>query len=65
MMLLPFSTKMFNEKVNFRIVQDLMGHTSQAMSLYYSRSSENDRLNAIDNRVSSIEHSINIKTVLS
>lgn len=45
-----FSTDMFNEKVNPRIVQDLMGHTSQAMSLYYARSSDTDRLKAIDDR---------------
>lgn len=45
-----FSTDLFHDHVNPRVVQDLMGHSSQSMSLYYARSSEEDRITALQNR---------------
>ena len=44
------ATDLLNEKTNPRIVQDIMGHASLAMTLYYARSSEDDRREAIKDR---------------
>ena len=45
-----FSTDMFNQGVNPAITRDLMGHSSEAMSLYYATTTEKDRKEAISQR---------------
>ena len=45
-----FSTDLFAQHVNPRVIQDLMGHESESMSLYYARSTEEDRLAAVNGR---------------
>ena len=44
------ATDLLNEKTNPRIVQDIMRHASLAMTLYYARSSDDDRREAIKDR---------------
>jgi len=43
-----FSTELFKAGENPRVIQDLMGHGSQSMSLYYARSNKEDRENAVN-----------------
>lgn len=46
-----FSTNLFEKKENTRVIQDLMGHSSAAMSLDYARSNADERKAAMDGRV--------------
>lgn len=45
-----FSTDMYRKKVNPRVIQDLMGHASEEMSLYYATSTEEEAKKAIKER---------------
>jgi integrase len=45
-----FSTDMYRNKVNPRVIKDLMGHATENMSLYYATSDEQDAKKAIKGR---------------
>ncbi len=45
-----FSRDMIKSNVNPKVVQDLMGHTTFNMSMYYAYTTEDDRVEAINSR---------------
>lgn len=45
-----FSTDMYRNKVNPRVIKDMMGHASEEMSLYYATSTEEEAKEAIKGR---------------
>ena len=46
-----FTTDMLQQNVDIRTIMELMGHTESTMTLYYARSNDQKKREAVENRV--------------